>query len=89
MLFRSDLDGTTRPAKDIGKVSAGPKSGGTVPAESVITEIEQCGTQITPICLQALYKMPTTRLATLGTEKNSYGIGIDYRNNIFIPANAL
>ncbi|EJU00428.1 subtilisin-like protein [Dacryopinax primogenitus] len=61
-------------AKTIGQPRIGttPKQGASLSVPNIITELEQCGSQITPICLQSLYKMPFD--LQLATSKNSYGI---------------
>ncbi|KZO99718.1 subtilisin-like protein [Calocera viscosa TUFC12733] len=71
-------------AKTIGQpwVGTTPKEGATVSAASIITELEECGSQITPICLQALYKMPFD--VQFATSKNSYGI-VEYTPQSYLP----
>lgn len=49
-----------------------PKTSGVF--STIFTELSHCDTQITPVCLEALYKFePYTQLAP---KKNSYGIGM-------------
>ena len=71
------IDGSEQPARKIGEISSGPKKAGTLSEEEIIQNIVECGSQITPICLQVLYKLPpgTTQKAV---SKNSYGIGEIY-----------
>lgn len=69
---RGPSPGSTQPARTIGQPGAGmsPKFGGKV--GTLLTELENCDTQITPICLRALYKFA---YVPLSASKNSFGIG--------------
>lgn len=50
---------------------------------SLINQLENCDTHITPVCLEALYKFtPKTQLAS---KKNSYGI-VEYTPQSYIPS---
>ena len=67
------------PAKNIGKAGTGLQKGVTLATESLLKELENCNSQITLPCLEALYKV---KVGETKSVKNSYGIGM-----IFIAVN--
>lgn len=74
------------PAHDVspGKPGSGslPKLGEYLPKSSIITQLQNCDTMITPDCLRALYKFPPGITAN---KKNSYGI-VEYTPQAYVPS---
>jgi tripeptidyl-peptidase I len=70
-------------AKNVGKNTGFlPKQGPAISAHNIISELEQCDTQIVPDCLRALYKFGPGISAHPG---NSYGI-VEYTPQAYVPS---
>ncbi|KAL6301121.1 peptidase S8/S53 domain-containing protein [Sparassis latifolia] len=73
----------TAPAKNIGQPGLGvtyPKTTGTV--QELLTELEECDEQITPVCLRALYSFSYTPVAV---DKNTIAI-VEYTPQAYVPS---
>ncbi len=73
--------GAAVPAKKVGLPGVGisPKTTGAF--STLFTELQHCDTQITPVCLRALYGLVYQPLAT---SKNTFGIGTIPIDNVLL-----